>query len=125
MDSDDEKTQQQHETIEEQPRFPHLDILGDDEVKERYELIEELEKRWWKRDFMDLTSGPNQPTQFQPFTDMQIAALLHTDINLLRSIRRSGRGLSAGALLENLIKIPRLVKMCGFPILSIQNPCRD
>ncbi|KAK3988798.1 hypothetical protein QBC44DRAFT_370625 [Cladorrhinum sp. PSN332] len=70
-----------HDKIpEQQPTQPLLPV---DELEIRFELMRKLEIIW-EKSFTRLTELPM--SRYQPFNDMQVAALLHMDLDYLRHI---------------------------------------
>lgn len=81
-------------------------ILPIDELKERLALIDELEKYWYD-EFPTLTGKPDR-TEYKPFNNLQIAALMIMSLEKLRNLVNVGPEL----IMTCLCNTPYLVKMC-------------
>lgn len=87
---------------------------AEQEMAERRDLIKKLEG-WWKEKFTKLTQRP--VTEWKPFDDLQIAALMAVVIGSLRyNVDRADHGFFSTEgkerFLNNIILVPFLVRWC-------------
>ncbi|KXX73314.1 hypothetical protein MMYC01_210635, partial [Madurella mycetomatis] len=80
-------------------------ILPMDELEERLALVNWLEKIWYNK-FTDLTKKPDK-TEYKPFNNLQIAALMVMNIDDLRDYAR----LAEDSIITGLCNIPYLAKI--------------